>query len=165
MPIRKDFKTGEFCWIDLAAHDLKAAAAWYGELFGWKAVNLTKGGPPYEFFMHGEAAAAAVGQMSDEMKAQGIPPHWNSYVCVESCEASEKRARELGATVVVPTMDVPGHGKLCFFLDPEGASIAMWQQLGAGQGPVFVNPFGHQCMGLDVAVVPQRRGNEWQVVR
>ena len=50
MPIRKDFKTGEFCWIDLAAHDLKAAAAWYGELFGWKAVNLTPGHltPPAE---------------------------------------------------------------------------------------------------------------------
>ena len=92
MPVRKDFKPGEFCWIDLAAHDLKAAAAWYGELFGWKAVNLTPGGPPYEFFMRGEAAAAAVAQMSDEMKAKGIPPMWNSYVFVESCEASEKKA-------------------------------------------------------------------------
>ena len=31
-------------------------------------------------------------------------------------------------------MDVPGHGKLCFLVDPEGAPIAMWQQVGPGQG-------------------------------
>ena len=155
MPIRNDFKPGEFCWVDLIAHDLEAAAKWYGELFGWKvAKQETHGGPPYAFFLHGEAPAGAVGQMSDEMKAQGIPPHWNSYVCVESCEASEKKAAELGAKVTVPTMEVPGHGKLCFIMDPDGASIAMWQQIGAGKGVFTSEPGGvswNELMCRDVA--------------
>ena len=50
MPIRNDFNPGEFCWVDLNAHDLAAAAAWYDELFGWKHVaQETHGGPPYGF--------------------------------------------------------------------------------------------------------------------
>ena len=42
--------------------------------------------------------------------------------------------RELGGTVTVPTMEVPGFGKLAFFLDPEGASFAAWEDLGQGPG-------------------------------
>ena len=84
MPVRNDFKPGEFCWIDLNAHDLEAATAWYGKLFDWTAVAQdTHGGPPYAFLMKGGAAAAGIGQMSEEMKAQGIPPLWNSYIHVE----------------------------------------------------------------------------------
>ena len=87
MPIRNDFKTGEFGWVDLGAHDLEAAGAWYGEVFGWKAVNQApEGAPPYSFFMRGEAPAAGGAQLSDEMKAQGIPPAWNSYVVVANRE-------------------------------------------------------------------------------
>ena len=136
MPIRNDFVPGEFCWVDLTAHDLQAAAAWYGELFGWShmVMESPEGAPPYAFFLKGEAGIAGLGQMSDEMKAQGIPPMWNSYINSADCEATEAKAKELGATVVVPTMEVPGQGKLAFFMDPEGASIAIWQSLST-EGP------------------------------
>lgn len=128
MTIRDDFQPGEFCWIDLSAHDMPKAIEFYGQLFGWQAMQQeTQGGPPYAFFVDGQNGCAAVGQMSDEMKAQGIPPMWNSYVCVADCAASEAKAKELGATITVPTMEVPGHGKLCFMLDPDGGSIALWQ--------------------------------------
>jgi len=128
MPVRDDFKPGQFCWIDLNAHDLEAATRWYGELFGWSPAGQdTQGGPPYVFFLKGEAAAAAGGQMNDEMKAAGVPQMWNSYVCVEDCAAMEAKAAGLGATITVPTMEVPGHGKLCFLMDPAGASLALWQ--------------------------------------
>ena len=135
MPVRNDFKPGEFCWIDLAAHDLAASARWYGDLFGWTEHKQDMpGAPPYSFFLKDGVPAAAGGQMNEEMMAAGIPPVWNSYVCVEDCAASEKRAAELGATITVPTMDVPGHGKLCFFMDPAGSSIAMWQSTAEGPG-------------------------------
>jgi predicted enzyme related to lactoylglutathione lyase len=144
MPARTDFTPGEFCWIDLNAHDLEAAAAWYGALFGWTRMDMpTPGdGPPYAFLMMGEAPAAGVGQMNDEMRSQGIPPLWNSYVCVEDCEASEQRAAELGGSVMFPTQDIPGHGKLCFITDPEGGCIAFWQSTGEQQNPVFTTEPG-----------------------
>ena len=76
-----------------------------------------------------------VGQMSDEMKSQGIPPMWNNYVCSADCAATEAKVRALGGTVTVPTMEVPGHGKLAFFMDPAGATFAAWESLSeAGPG-------------------------------
>lgn len=145
MPVRKDFHPGEFCWVDLAAHDLGAALAWYGELFGWshQMVPTPGGGPPYAFVMQGEHAIAGAAQMSDEMQAQGIPPMWNSYVATDDCEAFEAKVKELGGTVTVPTMEVPGFGKLAFFLDPGGASFAAWETTSsAGPGMLVNEPCG-----------------------
>ena len=155
MPVRSDFAPGEFCWIDLAAHDLSAAADWYGGLFGWTcAMQETPGAPPYGFLMAGDAVVGGIGQMADEMKAQGIPPMWNSYVCTADCAATEARVKELGGTVTVPTMDVPGHGKLAFFLDPEGASFAAWQSTNDdGAGILTGEPVGlcwNELMTRDV---------------
>ena len=154
MPVRKDYAPGEFCWIDLSAHDLKSAVDWYGKVFGWTEMQAPPEGPPYTFFMQGEACIAGAGEMNDEMKGQGIPPMWNSYVATADCAATEKRAAELGATITVPTMDVPGHGKLAYFLDPGGASCALWQAAGDGQGVLVNEPVGlcwNELLCRDVA--------------
>lgn len=128
MTKKTTFEPGEFCWVDLVAHDMPAAVAWYSDRFGWKAETQdTYGGPPYAMFKMGDAVVGGIGQMSDEMKAAGVPPMWNNYVATADCEATEAKARELGATVTVPTMEVPGQGKLAFFMDPSGAAIATWQ--------------------------------------
>ncbi|GJM44248.1 MAG: putative glyoxalase/bleomycin resistance protein [Gemmatimonadota bacterium] len=157
MPARKDFAPGEFCWIDLMAHDMEAAAAWYNELFGWTHLVMESpgDGPPYAFFFKGEAGIGGLGQMDDAMKSQGVPPMWNSYVCTADCQATEARVQELGGTVTVPTMEVPGFGKLAFFLDPEGASFAAWQTIGdGGHGVLVQEPGGmswHELMTRDSA--------------
>ena len=157
MPVRKDFAPGEFCWTDLTAHDLEAAAAWYGALFGWSHVlqEVPGGGPPYAFFMKGGAGVGGLGQMSDQMKAQGIPPTWNSYISSEDCAATEAKVEQVGGTVVVPTMEIPGHGKLAFFLDPEGACFAAWQATGdGGPGLLVGEPVGvcwNELMTRDAA--------------
>ena len=148
MVVRNDFAPGEFCWVDLSAHDLEAAIAWYATLFDWSHTMMETpgGGPPYAFFQKGEAVIGGIGQMSDEMKAQGIPPMWNNYIATADCEATEAKVKEIGGTVTVPTMEIPGHGKLAFFLDPEGASIAAWQATGGDDSPgVLVNEPGSLC--------------------
>lgn len=138
----REYSTGLFCWVDLMAHDLDAAARWYGELFGWEARQEdTHGGPPYVMFLKDGAAVAGAGQMSDEMKAQGVPPVWNSYVAVEDAAALEPKVKELGGQVTVPTMDVMEAGKLAYFTDPVGASFAVWQA-GAHHGARRVNEPG-----------------------
>ncbi len=141
MPVRNDFKPGEFCWIDLNSHDLASSAAWYGDLFGWThaVMETPGGGPPYAFFMHGESVVAGVGEASAEMKEMGVPPMWNAYVASSDCAATEAKVKQLGGTVTVPTMEVPGHGKLAFFLDPEGASFAAWQATDEGSPGVLVD--------------------------
>lgn len=128
MPHRTSYPPGTFCWVDLTAHDMNEAIAWYGEQLGWRAEHQdTRGGPPYAQFVYDAKVVAGIGQMSDEMKGRGIPPTWNSYVCVEDAKALEPKVRELGGTVVVPTMKVLEAGSLAYFTDPEGAMFAVWQ--------------------------------------
>ena len=123
-----DLKTGAFSWVDLTAHDMNAAKKWYGDLFGWTAVDQdTQGGPPYAMFQSGGRNVGGLGQCSDEMKAQGVPPMWNSYVLVDNAQETEGKVREFGGKVTVPTMKVMDAGSLAFFQDPGGASFAVWQ--------------------------------------
>ncbi|MFT4542596.1 MAG: putative enzyme related to lactoylglutathione lyase [Planctomycetota bacterium] len=144
MPARKDFAPGEFCWIDFTAHDMEAALEWYSKIFGWSHMKMDTPGdcPPYAFFTKGDVGIGGIGQMSEEMKTQGVPPMWNNYVCSKDCEAIEAKVRELGGTIVFPTTEIPGHGKLAFFMDPEGASIATWQSTSDGGNGVLVGEPG-----------------------
>jgi uncharacterized protein len=130
MPARDHYKQGEFCWVDLNAHDMEGARQFYSKVFGWDAVMFdTQGGPPYAGWMLAGKNVAGMGQMSDEMKAQGIPPSWNCYICFDDAAAAEKRAKELGAHVVFPTMQAVDAGKMAFIADPTGAIFATWQPI------------------------------------
>ena len=51
-----------------------------------------------------------------------IPP-WNSYISVESADATAERAKELGATVHAPPFDVMDVGRMAAIQDPQGASL------------------------------------------
>lgn len=142
MTERNEYAAGEFCWVDLMSHDMKAAQQWYGKLFGWDARQEdTHGGPPYAQFLLKGKAVAGLGEASEDMKKQGVPPVWNSYVNVTDCAATEEKAKSLGATITVPTMDVMDVGKLCFLVDPQGAHLALWQK-GSHHGAGLVNEPG-----------------------
>ncbi|MCA8944116.1 MAG: VOC family protein [Planctomycetes bacterium] len=122
------YQPGEFCWVDLLAHDMAAAKPFYGDVFGWQAIDQdTKGGPPYAQFQIGEAVVGGLGQMDDTMKGQGFPPCWNCYVQVESVDDTVAKATANGGFVVVQPMDVLDAGRLAFFAEPGGAVVGVWQ--------------------------------------
>ena len=60
----------------------------------------------------------------------GIPPHWLPYVAVDDLAASTRRARDLGATMIMENVPVADYGKFTILKDPTGAVIAMWQATG-----------------------------------
>lgn len=129
MPDRTAYAHGEFSWVDLNSHDMAAAAKFYGDLFSWTTNNVdTQGGPPYAELEKDGKLVGGLGQMSDEMKAQGIPPLWNSYVNVDDAEAVVAKAQEMGGQVVVPLMPVLDAGWLAFIQDPTGGMLALWQK-------------------------------------
>lgn len=141
-----NYAPGTFCWVDLSAHDMSSAKRWYADLFGWEARDQDTGddGPPYAMFTKDGKTVAGIGQMNDEMKGQGIPPMWNSYVSVESAEAVAARAKELGGSVMVPAMQVMDAGWLTFVQDPTGAALGVWQPL-AHHGAQLVSEPGALC--------------------
>ena len=139
------YKHGQFNWVDLNSHDMSRARTFYGKLFGWDVDDVDTGdGPTYALFRNGEHIVAGVGQMSDEMKSQGVPPMWNSYINVEGIEGIVTAAERHGATVVAPVMEVMDAGKMAFIQDPTGAMVAFWEA-GTHEGAELVNQPGSFC--------------------
>lgn len=139
MPAIDTYVDGQFCWIDLVAHDMPAAISFYEQLFGWTSTDVeTEGGPPYSQFMMGDHIIAGCGQMSEEMKSQGIPPMWNSYINVDNAEEAMEKVSKAGGTVTVPVMPIMDFGKLAFFMDPQGANVGVWEK-GTHCGATLVN--------------------------
>ena len=64
-------------------------------------------------------------QMSAD-EAGKIPPHWMTYVYVDSVDDSVAKAQKLGAKVVVPATAVKVMAALQF-LKMTGAHIGLWQ--------------------------------------
>ncbi len=72
-------------------------------------------------------AVAAIAPQPQQQRQAGVPSMWNSYVSVESADASAERAKELGATVHAPPFDVMDVGRMAVIQDPQGAFFMLWQ--------------------------------------
>ncbi|MEM9353236.1 MAG: VOC family protein [Planctomycetota bacterium] len=145
MAVLTEYAHGQFNWVDLAAGDMAEAKAFYTGLFGWDCVDQdTQGGPPYAIFEIGGKRLAGLGQLSDDMRSQGVPPAWNSYVNVADLESTISKCQELGGAAPMPVCKIMDAGSMAMILDPGGAPLFLWQadkHLGAG----LVNEVGTHC--------------------
>ena len=119
---------GTFCWADLGTPDAAAATRFYTGLFGWKYEDMPMGeGVSYTMFEVAGNWVAALYQQESQQQAQGIPPHWLSYVSVESADRMAERGRGLGGTVLMDPFDVFEVGRMAIIQDPTGAVVALWE--------------------------------------
>lgn len=113
-----------FCWDELMTSDPEAAAKFYSSLLGY-SIESHDMGPmgTYRLLKRGDKQAAGI------MK---LPPnvphaHWLSYLHVKNVDESTRNAKELGAQVLMPPMDIPNIGRFSVLGDPTGAAIALFQ--------------------------------------
>ena len=134
---RTSYAPGTFSWAELVTSDAGAAKAFYTSVFGWEYNDSpVPGGSVYSMALRDGKHVAALFE-SDQ---QG-PPHWNSYVSVESADATAARAAELGATVVAEPFDVMDVGRMAVIADPTGAALSVWEA-GTHVGASLVNTTG-----------------------
>lgn len=142
MSERTKYTPGTFCWTDLTTTDQPAAKEFYTGLFGWEAEDMPVGeGVSYTMMRLDGKDVAAISPQPQMQREMGAPPTWNSYVSVESADASVDRAKELGATVHAPAFDVMEAGRMAVIQDPQGAFFMVWQK-GRHFGAELVNASG-----------------------
>jgi uncharacterized protein len=110
-------------WVDLAAPDVDAAAAFYSPIFGWQ---FQSGGPEaggYGFFTMGGKTVAAAGPIMEP----GAPSSWTVYFQTPDADATVAAVTKAGGTVRAAPMDVFTAGRMAQFADPSGANFAVWQ--------------------------------------
>ena len=113
--------------FEIPADDPQRASRFYGGLFGWDFKD--SGMPGVQYWMaetaSGEPGNTGIGLMQRQAPGQPI----TNYINVDSLDQYVARAQELGAEVILPKMEVPGHGYLAQLKDPEGNVFALWQDL------------------------------------
>jgi len=116
-------KHGEFCWSELATTDYKAAAGFYGKVFGWQKVGEFDMGPMGMYFLFGEGEEQRGGMFD---KPADMPASaWLHYIQVDDLEAAMGRATRMGAKLLNGPMDIPGNARIAQMMDPQGAAFAL----------------------------------------
>jgi len=112
-----------FVWHELYTGNLDTALNFYKEAldFGTHEMDMGPMGTYKMLTKNGNPICGAVDTNSLPMK--DIPPHWATYLAVDDVDARLAKCQELGATVVVPPMDVPTVGRMTLIQDPTGAHI------------------------------------------
>jgi predicted enzyme related to lactoylglutathione lyase len=126
----------------LNTRDAEAAKAFYGAVFGWRALdlggaemwrldgygdhleeiqpgtraNVEEVGGPEGF----EDVVASINPIGDDQP--DTPAHWSVTFAVDDADAIAARATELGGRVVVPPLDAPWV-RMTVLADPEGATF------------------------------------------
>ena len=140
MPEYGKVAAGKFCWVELNTSDVEASKRFYGDLLGWSLADMPMPSGSYAMASVGGKSVAGMMAQAPDMKKQGVPPNWLSYVAVDNVEASARKGAELGGTVVVPPMAM-GPGKFSVLTDPAGAMFALWQA-GQSMGPFLYGETG-----------------------
>ena len=135
---------GSVNFNDLNTRDLESAKAFYGEVFGWKWLDMGGGyggwmlpgycdhleatvnpgmragmkemGAPEGF----EDVVASLGTIGDD--EPDTPAHWGVTFAVDDAGAIAEKAVELGGTVLMPPFDAPWV-RMTVIVDPQGATF------------------------------------------
>jgi uncharacterized protein len=126
MPERDHYIPGVPCWVDTSHPDPRAAADFYGALFGWEFEDSMPPGSeaPYFICRLPGGDVAGVGAI-----APGGPPvaMWNTYIAVSSADDAAAKVEGAGGSVVAKPFDVMDAGRMAVLADPEGAVFSVWQ--------------------------------------
>jgi uncharacterized protein len=123
-----EYAPGTFCWVELGTTDGEAAKKFYTELFGWEFIDNPIGPDMvYTMLKLNGKDVGALYQMPPDMRSQGIPPHWLSYVSTSSADESAEKAKSSGAAILKDPFDVFDIGRMAVIQDPTGAVFAVWE--------------------------------------
>ncbi|MDH3603190.1 MAG: VOC family protein [Candidatus Tectomicrobia bacterium] len=112
---------GANSWVELSTTDVKAATAFYSQLFGWSTEEMPMQDGAYTVVKTGSDGIGGI--MPKPPQMQGLPC-WGVYITVDDVDATAAQAQQLGATTIVPLTDIPNVGRFYTFQDPQGAVIS-----------------------------------------
>ena len=122
---------GTLSWCDLSTRDPQKAIDFYSKLVGWDIQAMAPAGPmPYWIVNVGGQGGGGIMPMP-EMVPADMPAYWLPYFGSASITASVAKAKELGATVLADTMEIPDMVAYAVLADPAGAAFALMQPLRA----------------------------------
>jgi predicted enzyme related to lactoylglutathione lyase len=119
--------------FEIPATDPDKLSQFYSQLFDWKIEKTDMGGGNFYYMTSTvetddqgmpKQPGAINGGMYKRMEPNQRPLN---YINVESVDEYVTKAKELGATVMMDKMAVPGMGWFAQLTDPDGNQFGVWQ--------------------------------------
>jgi predicted enzyme related to lactoylglutathione lyase len=132
-PLPADVGPGRVAWFDITTSDLPRSREFYGKLFGWEFKPLQGTDQAVEIVSRGTAIGTLRGAEGKISAYNGVV-----YVQVADIQASCKRSKELGGSVVAGfPFDLPdGIGAIALVLDPAGHPVGMYSRTPLAPAPL-----------------------------
>lgn len=115
---------GTPCWADLGVTDIGKAIAFYSGLFGW---DIPPGPPETGGYSVANLQGRTTAGIGPKMSPDGIPPMWMTYLATDDADATTRKIRDAGGTMVMDPMDVMAFGRMAVAIDTTGGVFGMWQ--------------------------------------
>jgi predicted enzyme related to lactoylglutathione lyase len=172
-------EAGRFVWHDLMTKDVSAARRFYGDLFGWRFEDTTRGDRPYVI---ARAADVPVGGIVDISAMTDAGAQWVSFMAVTSVDKTVALVQADGGKVLVQPRDLP-LARVAVVTDPQEAPLGLAQMKGTIPEPAQPTPghffwqeylardaaraldFYKRLAGYEPAVSDSRLGVEYHVLR
>jgi predicted enzyme related to lactoylglutathione lyase len=106
-------------WVELAARDTLAAAAFYQAVLGWALSEMEMPHGLYRMFAAGGTQWGGLLQMTKEWGE--MPSHWSIYWRTPDVDATVAKAQATGGELCFPAFDAPGVGRIARINDGQGA--------------------------------------------
>jgi len=116
-------KTGEFCWINMLTPQPEQARAFFGQLLGWRYVEIPGLGHRVQV---GGRDICGVFDLAGPNTPAGTLPQIGVLVKVESADAVCEKVASLGGTAK-PAFDIMDQGRIASCNDPNGAKFVVWE--------------------------------------
>jgi predicted enzyme related to lactoylglutathione lyase len=125
-----------FVWYELMTTDVGAATAFYANLLGWEATDVSQPGMAYHVFTIGGERGAGAMTLPEPARQNGARPGWGGYIGVDDVDAAADKLKGLGGQVHMGPADIPGVGRFAAVSDPQGVMFTLFRGDGeAGSGP------------------------------
>jgi uncharacterized protein len=107
-------------WFETLTTDVDRAKTFYESLLGWTSETMNAPAFSYTRFKLGAELVAGMMEITPEMAAAHMRPHWGVYFTVTDVDATAREAGKLGATICVPPRDILNVGRFAGIISPQG---------------------------------------------
>jgi predicted enzyme related to lactoylglutathione lyase len=156
MPVFNSYAQGTPNWVELVTPDQRAAAEFYGALFGWQMVeNPLESGQVYIVGnLQGDAVAGITSQLPE---LAGHPAFWNVFLAADDVDAVAANVGPAGGVVEAEPFDFFDLGRTARIQDPTGARVNLWQagRLGTVRANEPGTPIWNELLTPDIGRASQ----------
>jgi predicted enzyme related to lactoylglutathione lyase len=119
-----------FIWHELMSRDPDSSERFYESVAGLRVQRLGDGPGAYRMLLAGDRPVGGLTGPrpdSDVWPSGGPAGHWVGYLASDDVDAAARRAEELGGSVLLGPLDVPGTGRVAVLRDPDGATFGLFR--------------------------------------